>query len=374
MAEQTKAGKKNDRAERNRIYAHALPAIPSSSTKPWLGIPLWRTPSSLERPRVVGVFDSATRSVWIIHSEHANLLWRRGFFGKGSLSRSEPTWLARQTGSRTAEEITAKRREERKTFKTERARAIVAAQEEAEAAFAAGKPLPAPFAPEAVRQAIRSTPEPGDASTPPPVLAAEPPEIEPVEDLEYLQLTLQEAFFLAWSLDSLRVLDAVTHNPLSLPALWRASHAAHYMPPAPQLDLRFDNPFLVNYVAYHHYRSLGWVVKSGIKFCADLLLYKRGPVFAHAEFAVIVCPVYEDDTDRATSPFQLSNVDPFSWSWLSTVGRVNSQVQKTLILTYVTIPSSRRVNLAALDSPGCLAEFSVREVVLRRWVPARMRD
>lgn len=46
---------------------------------------------------------------------------------------------------------------------------------------------------------------------------------------------------------------------------------------------RFDNPFLINYVVYHHYKSLGWVVKGGIKFCVDYLLYKRGPVFSHAE-------------------------------------------------------------------------------------------
>jgi tRNA-splicing endonuclease subunit Sen2 len=39
----------------------------------------------------------------------------------------------------------------------------------------------------------------------------------------------------------------------------------------------------VSYVAYHHYRSLGWVVKTGIKFCVDWLLYKRGLVFSHAE-------------------------------------------------------------------------------------------
>jgi tRNA-splicing endonuclease subunit Sen2 len=48
-------------------------------------------------------------------------------------------------------------------------------------------------------------------------------------------------------------------------------------------QLRFDNPFLLKYVVYHHYRSLGWVVKGGIKFCVDYLLYKRVPVFSHAE-------------------------------------------------------------------------------------------
>lgn len=49
------------------------------------------------------------------------------------------------------------------------------------------------------------------------------------------------------------------------------------------LVARPDNPFLINYVAYHHFRSIGWVVKTGLKFCCDYLLYKRGPVFSHAE-------------------------------------------------------------------------------------------
>jgi len=70
---------------------------------------------------------------------------------------------------------------------------------------------------------------------------------------------------------------------MSLPDLWHASLAVHNFSAVP-MPPRVDNPFLVHYVAYHHFRSLGWVVRSGIKFCADMLLYKRGPVFTHAEF------------------------------------------------------------------------------------------
>ena len=47
---------------------------------------------------------------------------------------------------------------------------------------------------------------------------------------------------------------------------------------------------------------------------------------------------------------------------------------QTLILTYVTIPARSRVSTQLLESPACLAHYSVREVVLRRFVPARMRD
>ena len=108
-------------------------------------------------------------------------------------------------------------------------------------------------------------------------------------------------------------------------------------------------------------------------------------------FAVVVLPVYEDPEDQKTSPFNLNNADPFSWTWLSTINRVNSQVQKvcatlhlavlmltldtqTLILTYVTIPARSRIDPQVLDSPAALAHYSVRDVVLRRFIPARMRD
>jgi len=165
---------------------------------------------------------------------------------------------------------------------------------------------------------------------------------------------------------------------MSLLHVWFAFQSCHVSPVVPSLPftgaLRPDAPFLVNYVVYHHYRSLGWVIKSGIKFCVDYLLYKRGPVFNHAEFALVVCPVYEDPADQESSPFDFKNAYPFSWSWLSTINRVNSQVMKTLILTYVTIPPQSSLSADVLCSPSCLLHYSVREVTVRRFIPARMRD
>ena len=110
--------------------------------------------------------------------------------------------------------------------------------------------------------------------------------------------------------------------------------------------------------------------------------------------ALVVLPVYEDPEDQKSSSIDLQNSSPFAWSWLSTINRVNSQVQKvnpcsssvvcqivfeytfgqTLILVYVTIPAKFRLSLDVLLSPACLAHYSVREVILRRFVPARMRD
>jgi hypothetical protein len=84
------------------------------------------------------------------------------------------------------------------------------------------------------------------------------------------------------------------HDAITLPQIWLAFQLAYLAPGAPispvaatmNPPLQLDNPFLINYVVYHHYRSLGWVVKGGIKFCVDYLLYKRGPVFHHAEYSI----------------------------------------------------------------------------------------
>lgn len=74
---------------------------------------------------------------------------------------------------------------------------------------------------------------------------------------------------------------------MSLQEVWLAFQTCYLNPGGLDLDLplqlRSDNPFIINYVVYHHYRSLGWTIKSGVKFCVDYLLYKRGPVFDHAE-------------------------------------------------------------------------------------------
>ncbi|CAL1714972.1 unnamed protein product [Somion occarium] len=380
------------RFENNRIYAYPLPLIiptpeerPSSLYKA-LGIFKGLTAEVLN-PHCEGTFDVATRSIWVINSRDIQILWRRGFFGKGDLSRSEPSWHARQMNIRklagkrmTSEEIREKRRQERKQFKLDRAKALADAAAEADAAFREGREAALP----AIPSGATWKPQPSIPDAIPETLPLDEAEdqdasvledVEPLEDVEHLQLTIQEAFFLSWGLDCLTILEPSTNEPMSLQSIWSSFQQVHYtIPPDPTHGARFDNPFLVHYVAYHYFRSLGWVVKGGIKFCVDYLLYKRGPVFHHAEFAVVVLPVYEDPADQQSSPFSLSGATPFSWSWLSTINRVNSQVQKTLVLAYVTIPARSRVSTDLLSSPACLAHYSVREVVLRRFVPARMRD
>ncbi|CAG8524278.1 199_t:CDS:2, partial [Scutellospora calospora] len=77
---------------------------------------------------------------------------------------------------------------------------------------------------------------------------------------EHLHLTTEEAFFLNFGLGCLEIYDTNDDSPLT----------------------KLDNPFIIRYVAYHYFRSLGWVVKGGMKFGCDYVLYEKGPVFKHA--------------------------------------------------------------------------------------------
>lgn len=92
------------RIENNRIYAFPLPLLlESQQSLQWSSFFLGLlNPSAFRivKPQIEGIFDAATRSVWVLNSSDAMLLWRRGFFGKGNLSRSEPSWLARQVNQR----------------------------------------------------------------------------------------------------------------------------------------------------------------------------------------------------------------------------------------------------------------------------------
>lgn len=356
-------GQRQTRLENERIYGQPLPRISEKSWKTYLFSIFGLFSAGKTDELVMGVLDPLTRSVWVYNEDDQMLLWRRGFFGKGNLSRSEPTWLKREINrlqiqkqggkgrystdkalqaiflwfsELTAEEITARRRIIRKQFKQERAEAVAAAEAEAEASFAAN-PDVAPV----ITTVIPSTQTSGlqkrlqtiisesDVQTLPELSADEIP-----ENVEHLQLSLQEAFFLAWAVGCLTIRNSDDGEPIPILGFWRM--CLNYFSPSISMH-RADNPFLVQYVAYHHFRSLGWVVKSGIKFCVDYLLYKRGPVFHHAEFAVVIIPSYTVPSDRDSSPYNLPNSGPVSWQWFSTLNRANAQVMKvgSRVDTYV---------------------------------------
>ncbi|KAK8186896.1 uncharacterized protein BKA78DRAFT_256173 [Phyllosticta capitalensis] len=359
-------------------------------------------PPSHPPKRHVAYLSYDTRSVHVTDWASVRALWEQGFFGKGSLSRSEPTWLDREknrrglSGQLLAEDYTQKRRQERRDFKNERARKEREAIEEqlrkegklvdeptVDATAALHNTSTSPSAPDAEHAAANgnsllpdssttagdtsglknSDAQHGEVSQP----AADS---EALDNEEHLQLALEEAFFLSYGLGVLDIVDPKTNKSVNVQDFFRLCRSLSYFPPADSAALRPDDSFLLKYVVYHHFRSRGWVVRDGVKFSVDFMIYNRGPVFSHAEFAVQIIPSYShpywDDKEKP---------DQNPWWWLYCVSRVQSNVLKTLVLVYVDVPPPLEKGAESERDIGALLKsFKVREFVLKRWVANRMRN
>ncbi|XP_006160708.1 tRNA-splicing endonuclease subunit Sen2 [Tupaia chinensis] len=171
----------------------------------------------------------------------------------------------------------------------------------------------------------------------------------PYRIFEYLQLSLEEAFFLVYALGCLSIY--CEKEPLTIMDLWRAFPAA-------------QPTFRTTYMAYHYFRSKGWVPKVGLKYGTDLLLYRKGPPFYHASYSVIV--------ELVDDHFEGSLRRPFSWKSLAALSRVSVNVSKELMLCYLIKPST--MTDQEMESPECMKQIKVQEVLLSRWVSSRERS
>lgn len=198
-------------------------------------------------------------------------------------------------------------------------------------------------------------------------------ESEPIANKEHLQLTPEEAFFLSFGLGALNVSDPVSGKTLSTRDMFTLFRQHSYFPPRTgpdEPDLEPDDGFLLHYAVYHHFRSLGWVPRAGIKFGVDWMLYTRGPVFDHAEFGLIVIPSYSDAWWKASG----KQAPQKTWSWLHSIVRVLSHVTKSLVLVYVDVPPPPRFEEALeVGFTDVLKLYKVREVMVKRWSSNRNR-
>lgn len=400
-------------------------------------------PSSFHaQPSYQACLSLETCSVHVTDEATVRVLWERGFFGKGSLSRSEPSWLDREkrrkgvNATETSEEVTRRRREERRIFKKERARKEREALEEKlqeEAGHAAlngtvngtnNQIQDAVISSKLLNGLIgQSSPPALDAQSEEPAIIESSPldhgkrdsaeengvpkspnqlqnsslndrpmsnTVNNIVNQEHLQLTPEEAFFLVYGLGILQIKYPKNPNLISTASLFSLFRQISHFPQQPASDIHPDDPFLLSYVVYHHFRSLGWVVRPGIKFAVDYLLYNRGPVFAHAEFAVLILPSYSHAYWHSGA-HQLAKQQQQrrSWTWLHCVNRVQSQVRKSLLLVYVEVPppmgvsspgtesSTQEGTLLAesdVDITRLLQRYRIRELTVRRWTPNRSRD
>ncbi|NWU14204.1 SEN2 endonuclease, partial [Cephalopterus ornatus] len=171
----------------------------------------------------------------------------------------------------------------------------------------------------------------------------------PFTIFEYLQLSLEEAFFLVYALGCLSIYYG--EEPLTIGKLWEVFS-----------EVKPD--FKTTYMAYHYFRSRGWVPKVGLKYGTDLLLYRKGPPFYHASYSVLA-ELVDDD-------FQGSLRRPLSWMSLSGLNRTTANASKELMLCYLIKPSD--MTAEEMSSPECMKRIKVQELIVSRWVSSRERS
>lgn len=173
---------------------------------------------------------------------------------------------------------------------------------------------------------------------------------------ENLQLTFHEAFFLSYGLGCLVIMDT-NNKPLDLIKLWKKF-----------CELSSSQNFPVMYTAYHHFRSKGWVVRSGLHYGADFVLYKDGPSFYHSTYAVIVKEIKE----KGLTEIENSGRLPMTWPFLAALNRINSHVAKGVMFAFVVKPQLMSDQI--LTTPLCVSRFKIQELLVKRWVPAAERE
>ncbi|SCU90227.1 LADA_0F02630g1_1 [Lachancea dasiensis] len=341
-------------------YKHPLPIHPLDNLPPLISHNplswvywLYKYLSSTNQLAVnIHVELSSGKHITVADPNEMLYLWRNGFFGTAQLSRSEPTWrqrtlarLGEEDSPQALEHVTQQRRLQRLEFKRQRA-----SFEETKLSLR--------------RQGV-------DESE---ILQQERDFLKSLRDRE-IQLQGQNAVSLRDSdielfdnEDKLKELEVLELMPVeavfltfALPVLDMpiASLLASLCGSRPTYDEIHE--LCIKYAAYHHYRSHGWCVRSGIKFGCHYLLYKRGPPFHHAEYGVMV----------------LNSEDSMDYTFYSSIARVLGGAKKSFILCYVELCESqdtvlRHWNAGRFDR--VFGSYKVGEIMYRRWVPGKNRD
>eukprot|EP01023_Acetabularia_acetabulum_P054075 TRINITY_DN6073_c0_g1_i4.p1 TRINITY_DN6073_c0_g1~~TRINITY_DN6073_c0_g1_i4.p1 ORF type:complete len:274 (-),score=26.32 TRINITY_DN6073_c0_g1_i4:14-775(-) len=159
-----------------------------------------------------------------------------------------------------------------------------------------------------------------------------------------VKLSLQEGLFLMDKLKCLALLDFESKQIMEVSQLWSMC-----------LKSRGDS-FLTSYAIYQHYRSLGWLLRAGIQYGGEYVLYQGHPAWFHSDY--IVLPL-------VLSPHNAQ----ISWRQIQLGQRLSSNVRKKLLLVYVFIPP----DIDATDL-SCIEQIKIEEVEASRWVPVEYQQ
>ncbi|RYY36048.1 hypothetical protein EON62_02060, partial [archaeon] len=139
--------------------------------------------------------------------------------------------------------------------------------------------------------------------------------------------------------------------------------------------------FPARYAVYRHYRTAGWVVRDGLAFGCDFVLYAKGPGWDHAPHCITVMPLtllLEDatplenaravDSSAPSTDASGAHTAPAvvhvrlptanvlrTWQEVHALGRVINTVKKHTLLAYVSLPVPPSVFMDATASAAAAA-------------------
>ncbi|XP_016969381.1 tRNA-splicing endonuclease subunit Sen2 [Drosophila rhopaloa] len=149
---------------------------------------------------------------------------------------------------------------------------------------------------------------------------------------EVLFLGMEESCFLAFYLDILDI-TCTTGGIMDFQMFLK-------------LAMDLNERFVENLACYLYLKSKNWVIKSGIKFGGDFLIYKQSPSLYHASFLVIV---------------QVSSdLEYYKSKNLKGVQRVAETSDKDVLLLTVNKPKD-------IATPKELKETKITETIVRRF-------
>ncbi|GAX73207.1 hypothetical protein CEUSTIGMA_g660.t1 [Chlamydomonas eustigma] len=165
--------------------------------------------------------------------------------------------------------------------------------------------------------------------------------------LTAVRLSLEEAFFLRYVLNALKIVQRApdgTLQELGDQEVWDAFKSIR-------------SNFVSSYAGYHHLKSKGWLPRSGLLYGVDYVLYQMHPLAVHSEFGVLIVPL--------AGPHK----PDIRWMDVQITNRLINQVSKKLIILYLyECPES-----PGHGTPGCLEFFKAEERLIKRWVPTSTR-
>ncbi|CAH1984279.1 unnamed protein product [Acanthoscelides obtectus] len=154
---------------------------------------------------------------------------------------------------------------------------------------------------------------------------------------ENVCLSLEEAFFLTHAVECLVIKSE--NEVLEIEQVWKEF-------------CKINKDFPVHYAVYFYFRAKNWVVKPGIKFGGDYLLYKQGPSFFHAAYVVVINIVNPQSGEK-----QRSMENPSVMG----LNRLSETAGKDLIICKVTLPEN------GIDYKN-MQSVLIEELLVRRWL------